>query len=477
MRRRIATCDAVQTRRRRCGSVDRQPSRAVRPGRLDRHSPGVRRQQISDQIRPFHQANAPRIPVFGRPQRLERLGTAQPIGVEMIDRQIGLRTRESGRTSGLKTTAGSTPSGPAIAFGQPRLARADGPTRPITVPGVAIARRSRGRAASVSASRGDVDDQAVVRADDQHVVTLNGRIRRVAESARIARRRPAASRPGRVVISPTRYKRDKEGAASRRVGVTGEPSGTSSKSSPSFRAWSSAVTPGRAAHGCVASSWIGMAASSRIAPSPPLSSRMWPRSEDRPSEMSISGMDVGRLVQGERFTNRAARAAGGGRASCRRAGRSRGPRRPTWPRATDLACAVVSPSKVTAITSGPSQALVSPPTRATPNRSASDQIPAMQSPRRSRPACPMPASATRRPPPRRTAARPSPRCPERFTPIALCRPPRPVMPRAGNGGRPSACPSSRQVASAPARANAASSPMPSTIQAPEDAAVARESSG
>ena len=45
------------------------------------------------------------------------------------------------------------------------------------------------------------------------------------------------------------------------------------------------------------------------------------------------------------------------------------------PGAPDRARAVASPSTVTLITSGPSQALVSPPTSSTPNRPASSRTP------------------------------------------------------------------------------------------------------
>ena len=106
------------------------------------------------------------------------------------------------------------------------------------------------------------------------------------------------------------------------------------------------------------------------------------------------------------------------------------PERRTAPRA------VAWPSTVTVTTSGPSQALVSPPTRSTPNRSASADIPRMQ------PLGHLDGGflrQVRRRRPRRAEFPPSPRCPRGSHPSPCSRPPRRRPARAGNGGRPSAC--------------------------------------
>ncbi len=147
---------------------------------------------------------------------------------------------------------------------------------------------------------------------------------------------------------------------------------------------------------------------SSTAPRPPLSSRMWPE---------VGGEAVGDVDHGvdrdePMACARASRIAGSGR-RCRPsrlppsgpvtriASPGLGARRRTAPRS------VASPSTVTLITSGPSQALVSPPTRSTPNRSASGSHAGVEPLRHSAAS----RAARRRPRRPRAERRPSRRCP------------------------------------------------------------------
>src|SRR5262249_36925725 len=58
---------------------------ALRAGWLDLDPPRPGRQEAGDEVRPFDEANPPRVPVVGDPERLERIGATQAVRVEVED--------------------------------------------------------------------------------------------------------------------------------------------------------------------------------------------------------------------------------------------------------------------------------------------------------------------------------------------------------------------------------------------------------
>ena len=137
--------------------------------------------------------------------------------------------------------------------------------------------------------------------------------------------------------------------------------------------------PSRRAHARGHRDGSGSPTASRIAPSPPLSARMWPRSEESPSEMSIMAWIGAALVQGQGLGDPrlGPEVAAGEQAAAERAGDQDRVARP-GARAPDGAPRGRFAEHGDVMTSGPSQALVSPPTRSTPNRSASSPHPGMK---------------------------------------------------------------------------------------------------
>ena len=334
----------------------------------------------SDAVGPLDQADPARGVVVGGPEVVERVGVVESVGVEVVDRELGPRIRGSGRTSGWRSPRRRRPSASAIARTSRVLPAPSGPTRPITTPGATTL--GEGPAEPLGLRLGiDLDDQAVrpivQRASpalpDRQVVEAPDR-QRLDRAVLAAEPEPG---PGLDRADPVQRDRRSAGSASRASAASAGTTRQSSKSSPSPRACSSGGRPSRRR---ASGRRRGSGSRRRRA------SRRARRSRRGCGRGRRRGRRRGRSWRAGSADVDAARSASSilglgpevpaEEAAAERAGDEDGVARP-GPRSRDRAGRAASPSTVTQTTSGPSQAFVSPPARATPNRSASGAMPAI----------------------------------------------------------------------------------------------------